>query len=150
MSKAAATDPEVFTFFNEIGIIAQLSRAAFEETLPKGLKVSHFSVLNHLVRLGDGVTPSHLANAFQVTKAAMTNTLGKLEERRLVKVKPDAQDGRSKRVHLTPAGAKARNACIAALSPLLATTLETIPANEFHAALPFLQKLRMYLDAARD
>ena len=79
-------DPLLFTLFNEIGIISQLSNAAFEKVLPDGLKVSHFSVLNHLARLGDNKSPSSLASAFQVTKGAMTNTLGRLEARGLVKV----------------------------------------------------------------
>lgn len=35
----------VFAFFNEVGIIQQLSRALFEARLPDGLTVPHFSVL---------------------------------------------------------------------------------------------------------
>ena len=71
-------------FFTEIGIISQLSFKAFEQVLPRGLTVSQFSVLNNLSRLGDGKSPSVLANAFQVTKGAMTNTLAKLEAGGLV------------------------------------------------------------------
>ncbi|MFT5283071.1 MAG: hypothetical protein ACI94Z_001906, partial [Yoonia sp.] len=36
-----------------------------------------FKVLNHLVRLGDGITPAEFAKAFNVTKAAMTNTINR-------------------------------------------------------------------------
>ena len=68
----------VFQFFNEVGIIQQLSATLFNKRLPEGLHVSHFSVLNHMVRLGDGKTPLALANAFQVTKATMTHTLSTL------------------------------------------------------------------------
>ena len=56
-----------FQFFNEIGIIQQLASTAFNRRLPEGLHVSHFAVLNHLTRLGDGKTPRALASAFQVT-----------------------------------------------------------------------------------
>ncbi|MGB0499456.1 MAG: MarR family transcriptional regulator, partial [Rubricella sp.] len=46
-----------FALFNEIGIIAQLSRALFEARLDDGITLPHFTVLNHLVRVGDGATP---------------------------------------------------------------------------------------------
>ena len=51
-----ASPAPIFEFFNEIGIISQLSSALFSRTLPDGLHVSHFSILNHMVRLGDGRT----------------------------------------------------------------------------------------------
>ena len=40
----------LFRFFNEIGIIEQLSRNAFERVMPGGMKLSQFTVLNHFVR----------------------------------------------------------------------------------------------------
>ena len=52
-----------FALFNEIGIIGQLSRAVMEAELPDGLLASHFSVLNHLIRVKDGQTPLKLAQA---------------------------------------------------------------------------------------
>ena len=64
-------DPPIFTLFNEIGIIEQLARQRLESVLPEGLKISHFSVLNHFARLGGERAPAELARAFQVTKAAM-------------------------------------------------------------------------------
>lgn len=143
-------DPLLFTLFNEIGIISQLSNAAFEKVLPDGLKVSHFSVLNHLARLGDNKSPSSLASAFQVTKGAMTNTLGRLEARGLVKVKADPVDGRGKRVFITAKGRKARNRSIAELAPLLTELAKALPEKKAAAALPFLKDLRVYLDQARD
>ena len=143
-------DPDIFAVFNEIGIIEQLSRGAFERVLPHGLKVSHFSLLNHLVRLGDGQSPSHMAKAFQVTKAAITNTLGRLEAKGFVRVRTNPGDARAKLVFLTPTGKRARNESIAALEPTLTQLAQLIPQDEFSAALPFLQKLRATLDQARD
>ncbi len=71
--------PPIFALFNEIGIINQLAAALFESRLPPGVLVSHFSVLNHLIRVRDGATPLQLANAFQVPKTTMTHTLAGLE-----------------------------------------------------------------------
>ena len=59
----------VFTYFNEIGIISQLSTVLFEQSLPEGLTLSQFSVLNWFVRVDVEATPGRLARAFQVTVA---------------------------------------------------------------------------------
>ena len=67
----------LFQGMNEIGIIQQLATTEFNRRLPDDLHVSHFSVINHLCRLGDGRTPLRIANAFQVTKATMTNVIKK-------------------------------------------------------------------------
>lgn len=144
------SDPALFTFFNEVGIIAQLSSNAFERVMPHDLTVSQFSVLNNLARLGDGRSPSWLANAFQVTKGAMTNTLSKLEARGFVDVRADEEDGRGKKVFLTKAGAKARRDALKSQAPLLGTLMGSFSEKEFEAAIPFLAKLRAHLDAARD
>ncbi len=144
------TDPLPFVVFNEIGIIEQLARTRFERVLPDGLKVSHFSVLNHFVRLGGTRSPAELARAFQVTKGAMTNTIQRLEARGLVTVRPDPRDGRGKLVEITPAGRRVREQCVAALGPLLADVQAAFPREEFARTLPFLQALRAHLDRARD
>jgi DNA-binding MarR family transcriptional regulator len=143
-------DPAAFRFFNEIGIIEQLARNVFERVLPDGLKVSQFALLNHFVRLGDDKNPADLARAFQVTKGAMTNTLQRLEARGLVTVGPDPDDGRGKRVHITEAGRRVRDRSIAALGPALAVLEREFGEAAFADALPFLERLRASLDAARD
>ncbi|MCA3332541.1 MAG: MarR family transcriptional regulator [Roseomonas sp.] len=83
------TDPPTFQLLNEIAIIEQLARNTLERTLPDRLRQPHFAVLNHLVRRGDGASPGALARAFQTAKAAMTNTLHRLEARGLIRVEAD-------------------------------------------------------------
>ncbi len=143
-------DPLVFTFFNEIGIVAQLSQTLLERSLPDGLKLPHFGVLNNFARLGGKRNPAQLARAFQVTKGAMTNTLQRLEARGLVEVRPDPRDGRAKRVRITRKGLRARDKAIAALAPAMAELEARFATRQFRDALPFLQQVRTYLDAARD
>jgi len=142
-------DPVLFRVFNEIGIIEQLARAAFERVMPHGLKVSQFGVLNHMVRLGDGKRPADLADSFQVTRGAMTNTLGRLSALGFVDIRPDPEDGRAKAVFLTEAGRAARVEAIAALAPALKELDDEIGAERFEVALPFLTDLRRTLDAKR-
>lgn len=142
--------PTMFAFFNEVGIIAQLSRAAFEARLPEGVTVPHFTVLNHLIRVADGRTPLELARAFQVPKTTMTHTLAGLEARGLVETRPNPEDGRSKQVWLTGRGRVFRDEAVGRLAPDMAALLGAIDPAEIAAALPALEKVRKALDAARD
>jgi len=146
----AAADPALFTFFNEIGIIDQLARAAFERILPPGMTVPQFSVLNHFVRLGGPKTPAQLAQAFQVSRATMTNTLQRLEASGLIASTPDPHDKRSKQIAITAAGRRMRARCIAALAPLLAALETRMDIAAVTRALPVLQAVRARLDTSRD
>lgn len=142
-------DPIAFQLLTEIGIIEQLARNRLERSLPDGLKISQFIVLNHLVRLGGEWSPVRLANAFQVTKGAMTNTLQRLEKRDLLRVVPDPRDGRGKLVSITAAGRKMRTRCIECINPLLTELSGEILDEDILAALPVLEKFRKYLDTHR-
>ncbi len=103
---------EVFGFFNEIGIINQLSTAILAKCLPDGVHPSHFAIVNHLVRTGDGKSPVRIAAAMQVTKNTMTHSLKILEDRNFVSVVPDPNDGRGKLVRLTETGRTFRETAI--------------------------------------
>lgn len=140
----------VFNVMTEIGFIEQLARMRLEQQLPKGLRISQFCVLNHFARLGGEQTPAELVRAFQVTKGAMTNTVQRLEARGLVEVTPHPRDGRSKRIRLTAAGYHLRNEGIGALTPVIQELEDEFSIQEFEAALPFLERLRAFLDAARN
>lgn len=139
-----------FRLFNEIGIIEQLSRTMFEARLPKGMLVSHFSVLNHLIRVADGRTPLELVRAFQVAKTTMTHTLTTLERHGLIKVRPNPQDKRSKQVWISPSGRKFRDQAIASLSPDFAILAEKFSMEKVKTMLPPISELRAVLDLQRE
>lgn len=138
-----------FQFFNEIGIISQLSSNAFESCLPDGLTISQFGVLNWFSRVDTEATPGRLAIAFMVTKGAMTNTLKRLEDKGFVQVRPDENSGRRKLVTMTAAGADARARSLNAVGPFLVKLLQEFSTADFAASLPFLEKVRTYLDEQR-
>lgn len=140
----------LFGLFNEIGILEQLSRALLEARLPPGFVLGQFSVLNHLVRVGDGRTPLDLARAFQVPKTTMTHSLSVLEHHALVRLAPNPQDGRSKQVWITDAGRAFRDNTIAALGPDLDAIAARFPVDRAAAVLPVLADLRRLMDAMRD
>jgi DNA-binding MarR family transcriptional regulator len=139
----------IFEFFNEIGIISQLSSALFSRTLPGGVHVAHFSILNHMVRLGDGRTPVQLANAFQLTKATMTHSLAVLERAGFIRLQPNPDDGRSKLVFLTPEGRVFRDEAILSVGPVFRPILEKLDPEFLKSLTPQLRKIRQVLDEAR-
>jgi DNA-binding MarR family transcriptional regulator len=143
-------DPPLFALLNEVAIIEHLARNRLERVLPDGLRASHFVVLNHLVRLGDGRSPARIARAVQVERPAMTNTIQKLEAKGLVQVGPDPQDGRAKLVFLTEAGRAARESGVAAAIAAIGPVASTLAEDELRLALPLLRRLRAALDTARD
>jgi DNA-binding MarR family transcriptional regulator len=141
---------DYFTFFNEVGIIDQIGRAFLEARLPEGLIAPHFAVVNHLIRVSDGQTPLVLARAFQVPKTTMTHTLAGLERHGLVEMRPNPDDGRSKRIWLTVAGRRFHDAAIADMGPLFAELAQEVPPEAIATALPVLSQVRRVIDRMRD
>jgi len=148
-SKGVDADAIISGFFNEIGIISQLTSSMFERNLPQNLTNSQFAVLNWFHRVDTEATPGRLATALQVTGGAMTNTLKKLAAKGLVNIEPDASSGRKKRVTITHRGQALRNKAIAAAAPLFAEFAEQFPAAKIEKQVQELRKIRQYLDQRR-
>ena len=144
----SASDSSLFALLNEIGIIEQLARNRFERAQSDGLRLPQFTVLNHLVRLGDGRGPAQIARAFEVSKATMTNTLQRLEERGFIRLDPDPEDARAKRVMLTEAGRARRDDAVRWIAEDLRPVAARLRVSP-EAALPGLIALRQALDQAR-
>jgi len=136
--------------FGEILINDQLIRSRLSRELPKGMEISHFSVLNHLARAGDERSPAQLAKSFHVTRGAMTNTLSKLEWAGYVHIRPDWDDARRKMITISPAGRKARDVAMAAITPIISEMVGEIGEDRVRAALPVLRGLRDKLEATSD
>lgn len=149
MPRQKPSADELFVLFNEIGMINQLSGNRFERLLPRGLSLAQFSVLNHFVRLGEDRTPSRLAEIFQVTRGAMTNTLKRLHAKGCVRMVTDPTDGRGKVVSITNKGRKLRDSAIALAAPGFDDLYDCISQAEYELLVPILQRLRQQLDANR-
>jgi DNA-binding MarR family transcriptional regulator len=145
MSVERADDIAV-ALFGELFMADQLARNRISRVLPKGMELSHFSVLNHLARINDERTPAQLARSFHVTRGAMTNTLNKLEWAGHVHIRPDWEDARQKFVAISPSGRAARESALASVVPLIAEVVQTIGAERVRALLPVLRELRVSLE----
>lgn len=136
------------TLFSEILVVDQLARSLVASVLPKGMELSHFSVLNHLAHSGGERSPAHLARTFHLTRGAMTNTLSKLEWAGWVHVRPDWEDARRKLVSISPTGLNARNAAVVAIAPVIAEVVDTVGEDKVRMVLPVLRELRLKLSKA--
>ena len=139
------SDNLAVTLFSEILMVDQLARASVARAMPKGMELSHFSVLNHLARSGAERSPAQIAKTFHLTRGAMTNTLHKLEWAGWVHIRPDWDDARRKMVAISPSGLKARDAALAAIAPIIAEVVGNIGEDRVRAALPVLREMRLKL-----
>lgn len=139
------TDSLAVSLFSEILTVDQLARNNVAKALPKGMELSHFSVLNHLARTQTEKTPAQLAQTFHLTRGAMTNTLRKLENSGFVHIRPDWDDARRKFVTISPSGRSARDAALAAIAPIIAMAVEKVGYDKVKAILPVMRDLRIKL-----
>ena len=140
------TEDIAVALFGELFMADQLARNRISKVLPKGMELSHFSVLNHLARVNDERTPAQLARAFHVTRGAMTNTLNRLEWAGHVHIRPDWDDARRKFVAISPSGRAARDAAVQAVAPLIAEVVQALGADRVRAVLPVLREMRTRLE----
>ncbi|MEP2642600.1 MarR family winged helix-turn-helix transcriptional regulator [Roseobacter sp.] len=131
--------------FSEVLAADQMVRARLSKVLPKGMEISHFSVLNHLAGAQVERTPAQLAETFHVTRGAMTNTLSKLEWAGYVHIRPDWDDARRKMIAISPAGRQARDHAVGALTPLINQVVEKLGDTKVREALPILREMRRQL-----
>jgi DNA-binding MarR family transcriptional regulator len=135
-------DDLAITLFSELFMADQLARNRISKALPKGMELSHFSVLNHLARAGEDKTPAQLARLFHVTRGAMTNTISRLEWAGHVHIRPDWDDARRKFVSISPSGRAARDAAVQSVAPVIGKVVESLGAENVRAVLPVLRAMR--------
>ena len=132
--------------FGEILALEQLVRNRLAKVLPKGMELSHFSVLNQLSHTKIERTPAQIAKSFRVTRGAITNTLNKLELSGYIHVRPDWEDARRKMVSISPAGMVARNNALAAVTPIIEDLARDMGEERLKAIVPILRELRQKLE----
>ncbi|GHA48054.1 MarR family transcriptional regulator [Amylibacter ulvae] len=146
MPDPSEADPIAIALFSEILMAEQMMRARLSKALPKGMELSHFTVLNFLANQSSEKSPAQLARVLHLTKGAMTNTLTKLENYGHIHVRPDWDDARRKRVAISDAGLLARLDAIRAVRPVFDKVMNEVGHEKVRAALPFLRDLRGALD----
>ncbi|MEO0864936.1 MAG: MarR family transcriptional regulator, partial [Pseudomonadota bacterium] len=121
----------------------QMVRNRLSRVLPKGMELSHFSVLNHLAWHEGERSPAQLAETFNVTRGAMTNTLSRLEWAGYVHIRPDWDDARRKMVAISPSGMRARDQALSAIAPMITDVIDRMGVDTVRSAIPILRQLRV-------
>lgn len=138
-------DSIAISLFSELFMVDHLARSKLSKALPKGMELSHFSVLNHLYQLTEPRTPAQLAKSFSLTRGALTNTLSKLEWAGHIHISPDWDDARRKQVVISPAGRRARDAALATITPMISNIIERVGHEKVYDTVPVLRELRLAL-----
>jgi len=113
----------------------------------KGLKVqpNDFAVLS-AIRAFQPITPSRLAALLGMPPTTLSSYLRRLEARRLVRRRPNPDDGRSSLLELTRNGERLRRAADATLGAELAARLGSAgPAVDLARLAADLRRLRAHL-----
>ncbi|MEN8721505.1 MAG: MarR family transcriptional regulator [Alphaproteobacteria bacterium] len=139
----------LFGLMNEIGIINQLGTNLFAKRMPAPLTMPQFSVLNHLLRIGDGTTPKQIASAFQVPNTSMSHTLALLHRNGFITYQQNDQDKRSKTVWITDQGRAIQGQAIMALENDFAQLSTIVEGDDIDALVNALTRIRQFMDDHR-
>ncbi|MFT3817868.1 MAG: MarR family winged helix-turn-helix transcriptional regulator [Rubrivivax sp.] len=105
MSKAdlpSAARPQGCTNFKLRQLVRRVSQLYDQELAGAGLKTTQYSLLSHVLRLGP-IRPGDLAAAMTMDASTLTRNLKPLAAAGWLEQAP-GDDGRSRRVRITPAG----------------------------------------------
>ena len=128
-----------------IAVVQQRLRARLERAMPPGLSAAGFDALTRLAGHGAPTGPAELADALGLTRAAITNTLIRLESAGWITVTDDDRDGRRKRLAITAEGVRVQREAARAARPQLEALRASVDPAEAEAALPFLRALKLWL-----
>ncbi len=144
-----APSPLVIQLFSELLLLDQFLRNRISKTLPEGVELSQFLVLLHLAASGDEIGPARLASSFNVTRGAMSNTLGRLERNGQITVRGDTVDARRKFVSVSEQGQMTLDQVVGEINPRLKETLGKYPRSDIAQCLELIGELRVTLEKMR-
>lgn len=98
-----------------------------------------------LLAEGEALTPGQLAQRLGVKAPTMTRTVGRMEAQGFVTRKPDGDDGRAVKVHLTEAGQQSVERIQAAIEASAAQALDGFSDKEIRNMLKLLRSLNSNL-----
>lgn len=140
----ARARPEIEAI-NALATIQARLRARMERALPPDVSAASFEAMERLSRADAPTGPAELADALGLSRAALSNTLARLEGAGWVLAVADPQDGRRKRLWLTPKGVETYRDCLRATRPDRERLRDAVSPWAAEAALPFLRSLEAWL-----
>lgn len=145
-------DATLLQVLNFIGIANQLAVTRANQVLADGnLPFPQFVMLSHFSK--DPARPrtvTGIASAFQAPQPGITKTVQKMVRRGFLEARPDPEDGRSRHLFMTEAGAAAFATANAALAPTARKAFADWPTADILALHGLLRRLKDWLDDNRD
>ena len=130
------------SLFSEVLALEHMLRNRVAKVFPKGMELSHFVVLNHLSHTPNERSPAQLAQAFNLSRGAMSNTLSRLETAGYIHIRPDWDDARRKQVVISGAGRQARDAAYSQIAPILSQAVSAAGEDPMRQTIQTLRGLR--------
>lgn len=142
-----ADDPR-FKFGLRFSLLARRWRQVLDRQLvAAGLTDATWAPLVHLRESGDGITQKELAARVGVDGSSLVRVLDILMRRGLIERRPDAHDGRARRIVLTPAGEDEVVRIRTTLSRIEAQLLADLSDAEIAVVLQAFSRIDVRLDA---
>ncbi|MEL6277879.1 MAG: MarR family transcriptional regulator [Pseudomonadota bacterium] len=126
--------------------LGQAVAAFLDRSLPEGMSVTKFAVLDHLSASDESRGPAQIARTLGVTKAAMTQTLARLSEAGFVAISEDPRDGRSKLVQISRKGEDMLIACEASLRRPTEEVRASLHSEDWRVFMSAVTQLRATLE----
>lgn len=136
-----STPPERRLFFLLSAGARRVQRWIEAELADSGLTQAQSGLLYFLGR-EEGALIGEAAEALDVAPSAMTGLVDRMERSGLVERRPDPDDGRAQRLHLTDKGRGARQIALDGLKQLNATLTEGFTEAEVDAIARWLSSLQ--------
>ena len=122
------------------GAVYKLNRRIVATLTQQDVTLPQFDVMATL-RFSEGVTQQHLAERLLVTKGNVCGLLDRLERLKWVERRPDRQDARANRLHLTPAGRRKIDALLPQHDAIVIGVLSALSAADLSSLRRMLRKL---------
>lgn len=129
VSLAQGADPSLHTWLGLVRVYSRMQRALERVLDDAGLTLPQFDVLANL-GMSEGITQQELAERLLVSKGNVCGVLDRMESAGLVQRKPDPEDRRTNRLHLTRQGRSALRKAFPAHLGLIREWFGAISATE--------------------
>jgi DNA-binding MarR family transcriptional regulator len=140
ISLVQGEEPSLHAWLGLVRVYSRMQRALERVLDDAGLTLPQFDVLANL-GMSEGITQQELAERLLVTKGNVCGLLDRMEAAELVQRKPDPEDRRTNRLHLTRQGRSALREAFPAHLRLIRECFDAISVTEQRSLTQLLARI---------